>query len=95
MKKFPIGIIINSFRTDIPTSVRKAAECGDGVLDDRRRHSGIGAGAHARALCGDGGVFAADCQRNGAAQSCKGRIRRRTGKMPCPFCLRCDIMNKA
>lgn len=28
MKKFPIGIIINSFRTDIPTSVRKAAECG-------------------------------------------------------------------
>lgn len=28
MKKFPIGIIINSFRTDTPTSVRKAAECG-------------------------------------------------------------------
>ena len=28
MKQFPIGIIINSFRTDIPTSVRKAAECG-------------------------------------------------------------------
>ena len=28
MKKFPIGIIINSFRTDIPTSVIKAAECG-------------------------------------------------------------------
>ncbi len=28
MKKFPIGIIINSFRTDIPTSVKKAAECG-------------------------------------------------------------------
>ena len=28
MKQFPIGIIINSFRTDIPTSVKKAAECG-------------------------------------------------------------------
>ena len=28
MKKFPIGIIIDSFRTDIPTAVRKAAECG-------------------------------------------------------------------
>ena len=28
MKKFPIGMIINSFRTDIPTSVKKAAECG-------------------------------------------------------------------
>ena len=28
MKKFPIGIIINSFRTDIPTSVKKADECG-------------------------------------------------------------------
>ena len=28
MKQFPIGIIINSFRTDIPTAVKKAAECG-------------------------------------------------------------------
>ena len=28
MKKFPIGVIINSFRTDIPTSVKKAAEVG-------------------------------------------------------------------
>ncbi len=28
MKKFPIGVIINSFRTDIPTAVKKAAECG-------------------------------------------------------------------
>ena len=28
MKQFPIGIIINSFRTDINTSVKKAAECG-------------------------------------------------------------------
>lgn len=28
MKKFPIGIIIDSFRTDIPTAVKKAAECG-------------------------------------------------------------------
>ena len=28
MKQFPIGIIVNSFRTDIPTSVKKAAECG-------------------------------------------------------------------
>ncbi len=28
MKQFPIGIIINSFRTDIPSSVKKAAECG-------------------------------------------------------------------
>ncbi len=28
MKKFPIGIIVNSFRTDIPTAVKKAAECG-------------------------------------------------------------------
>lgn len=32
MKKFPIGIIIDSFRTDIPTAVKKAAECGaDGI----------------------------------------------------------------
>ncbi len=28
MKKFPIGIIIDSFRTDIPTAVKKAAACG-------------------------------------------------------------------
>ncbi len=28
MYKFPIGVIINSFRTDIPTSVKKAAEVG-------------------------------------------------------------------
>lgn len=28
MKKFPIGVIINSFRTDIPSSVKKAAEVG-------------------------------------------------------------------
>ena len=28
MKKFPIGVIIDSFRTDIPTSVKKAAEAG-------------------------------------------------------------------
>ena len=28
MKQFPIGVIINSFRTDIPTAVKKAAECG-------------------------------------------------------------------
>ncbi len=28
MKKFPIGVIIDSFRTDIPTAVKKAAECG-------------------------------------------------------------------
>lgn len=28
MKRFPIGVIINSFRTDIPTSVKKAAEVG-------------------------------------------------------------------
>lgn len=28
MKKFPVGVIINSFRTDIPTAVKKAAECG-------------------------------------------------------------------
>lgn len=28
MQKFPIGIIIDSFRTDIPTAVKKAAECG-------------------------------------------------------------------
>ena len=28
MKNFPIGIIIDSFRTDIPTAVKKAAECG-------------------------------------------------------------------
>lgn len=32
MKKFPIGVIIDSFRTDIPTAVKKAAECGaDGI----------------------------------------------------------------
>lgn len=28
MQKFPIGIIIDSFRIDIPTAVKKAAECG-------------------------------------------------------------------
>ena len=28
MKKFPVGVIINSFRTDIPTAVKKAAEVG-------------------------------------------------------------------
>jgi sugar phosphate isomerase/epimerase len=28
MKQFPMGVIINSFRTDIPTAVKKAAECG-------------------------------------------------------------------
>ncbi len=28
MQTFPIGIIINSFRTDIPTAVKKAADCG-------------------------------------------------------------------
>lgn len=28
MKKFPIGVIIDSFRTDIPTAVKKAADCG-------------------------------------------------------------------
>jgi len=28
MLNFPIGVIINSFRTDIPTSVKKAAEVG-------------------------------------------------------------------
>ena len=28
MYNFPIGVIINSFRTDITTSVKKAAECG-------------------------------------------------------------------
>lgn len=28
MYQFPIGVIINSFRTDIPTSVKKAAEVG-------------------------------------------------------------------
>lgn len=28
MKKFPIGVIIDSFRTDIPTAVKKAAQCG-------------------------------------------------------------------
>ena len=26
--KFPIGVIINSFRTDIPTAVKKAAKVG-------------------------------------------------------------------
>lgn len=32
MYKFPIGIIIDSFRTDIPTAVKKAAELGaDGI----------------------------------------------------------------
>lgn len=28
MKQFPIGVIIDSFRTDIPTAVKKAADCG-------------------------------------------------------------------
>ena len=28
MKKFPVGVIINSFRTDIPTAVKKAAAVG-------------------------------------------------------------------
>ena len=28
MKKFPVGVIVNSFRTDIPTAVKKAAEVG-------------------------------------------------------------------
>ncbi len=28
MKVFPIGVIIDSFRTDIPTAVKKAADCG-------------------------------------------------------------------
>lgn len=28
MKQFPIGVIIDSFRTDIPTAVKKAAACG-------------------------------------------------------------------
>ncbi len=28
MKKFSIGVIVDSFRTDIPTAVKKAAECG-------------------------------------------------------------------
>lgn len=28
MSRFPIGVIINSFRTDIPTAVKKAAEVG-------------------------------------------------------------------
>ncbi len=28
MKVFPIGVIIDSFRTDIPTAVKKAAQCG-------------------------------------------------------------------
>ncbi len=28
MKKFPVGVIIDSFRTDIPTAVKKAAEVG-------------------------------------------------------------------
>ncbi len=28
MKKFPIGVIVDSFRTDIPTAVKKAAACG-------------------------------------------------------------------
>ena len=28
MKKFPIGVIVDSFRTDIPTAVKKAALCG-------------------------------------------------------------------
>ena len=28
MKTFPIGVIIDSFRTDIPTAVKKAADCG-------------------------------------------------------------------
>ena len=28
MGRFPIGVIIDSFRTDIPTAVKKAAEVG-------------------------------------------------------------------
>lgn len=28
MKQFPIGVIVDSFRMDIPTAVKKAAECG-------------------------------------------------------------------
>ncbi len=28
MKQFPIGVIVDSFRTDIPTAVKKAAACG-------------------------------------------------------------------
>ena len=28
MKKFPIGVIVDSFRTDIPTAVKKAADVG-------------------------------------------------------------------
>ena len=28
MYNFPIGVIINSFRTDIPTAVKKAAQVG-------------------------------------------------------------------
>ena len=28
MKQFPIGVIVDSFRTDIPTAVKKAEECG-------------------------------------------------------------------
>ena len=28
MKQFPIGVIVDSFRTDIPTAGKKAAECG-------------------------------------------------------------------
>ncbi len=28
MKTFPIGVIVDSFRTDIPTAVKKAADCG-------------------------------------------------------------------
>ncbi len=28
MKTFPIGVIIDSFRTDIPTAVKKASQCG-------------------------------------------------------------------
>ena len=34
MKRFPIGVIINSFRTDIPTSVKKAAEVGAQGIQD-------------------------------------------------------------
>ncbi|MCQ2474706.1 MAG: sugar phosphate isomerase/epimerase [Clostridia bacterium] len=32
MKKFPIGVIIDSFRTDIPTAVKKAASVGAGGI---------------------------------------------------------------
>lgn len=28
MKKFPVGVIVDSFRTDIPSAVKKAAQCG-------------------------------------------------------------------